>query len=219
MFKTLKKNSGFTMIELLAAVVVLGVMMMVAVPTVMEVLRDSRNKTYIDDAIRFVSTTQYKMNSDNNVPVPSRGGCLIMNLTYIDNNTFNDAPYDGEYDRTVSMVVAKRNPVGSDEEYVYYVRLLEKLPGDGYAYRGISTFRDVNSLYEKKAKDKFVESVAGREDGNEYAFDLSDYVSSNPAVPAKKTISSLKSMLNSKFGINCGDDIVIYGTNREEVYN
>ena len=46
-------NAGFTMIELLAAVVVLGILMIVAVPTVTNVLNDSKNKTYIDDSKRL----------------------------------------------------------------------------------------------------------------------------------------------------------------------
>ena len=83
-------NKGFTMIELLAAVVVLGILMIVAVPTVTNVLNDSKNKTYIDDSIRLISTFDNQMRKDNMMPVPAINCCIAMNLTYLDNNTFDE---------------------------------------------------------------------------------------------------------------------------------
>lgn len=193
LMKMLKKNSGFTMIELLAAVVVLGVLMMVAVPTVMNVLSDSRNKTYIDDAVRMVSTFEAEIKKDNMMPIPAVGSCIMMNLIYLDNNTFNDAPYDGEYDRLYSFVVAKRETIG---EYKYYPRLVEKLPKGDTGYRGID-LTEVNKLYEKDARDLYPKSI-----GKSKLFDLSEEVGDE---------AWIKSELAS-YGISC-NSVIVYAPN------
>ena len=104
-----KNNLGFSMIELLAAIVILGVLMGVAIPTVINILNDQRNNTYVSDAIKLSTNVDYKMKSDNQMIMPIRGGCVAMNLTYVDNNIFESAPYGGEYDQYKSFVIAKRN--------------------------------------------------------------------------------------------------------------
>lgn len=207
MTKNLKKNSGFTMVELLAAIVVLGVLMMVAVPTVMEVLRETRNSTYVDDAIRLVSTMEYKMNSDNMMPVPARGSCLVVNLTQLDNNTFGTAPYDGEYDRSKSFVVAKRLEVTDEKEYSYYVRLMEQLPNDG-GYRGVN-LTEIDDLYKENATDKYV--VNASKDAT-VMFDVSLYNGKDPDHPVTELQTSLLSQTDGE--LNCAG-IVVYASNRD----
>lgn len=191
-----EKNRGFTLIELLTAIVVLGILMGIAVPTVMDVLKDSRNRTYVDDAIRLTSNFDTQMRKDNMMPLPAVGSCIMMNLTYLDDNTFNDAPYDGEYDRVYSFVVAKRETLN---DYKYYPRLVEKLPKGSSGYRGID-LTEVNKLYEKSAKDLYVKSV-----GKSKLFDSSTMVSN---------VSTLRSKL-SAYGINC-NSIIVYAPSAED---
>ena len=120
-------NKGFTMIELLAAIVVLGILMGTAIPTVINIMNDQKNKTYVEDAIRLSSNVDSKMRSDNKVEVPPRnGGCVVLTLSYVDNNAFEKAPYGGQYDKQASFVVASRNIKSADEDYTYYVFLVEK---------------------------------------------------------------------------------------------
>lgn len=156
----LKKNSGFTMIELLAAIVVLGIMMAVATPAVMTLLRDNKNQTYVDDSIRFGTLMKSKLNSDNRVPVPAQNECIAISLAYLDDNTFGSAPYEGEYDKDLSFVIAKRENLYSDntkDEYKMFVRLVEMMPNN--AYRGID-FEDTNQLYSRDAKSTKVTNFA-----------------------------------------------------------
>ena len=162
-----KNNLGFTMVELLAAVVVLGISMMVAIPSVIDLLNDQRSDTYIKDALRLASNMDNKLRSDNKITVPRRGGCVAINLTYMDNNTFEEGPYGGEYDRWASFVVAKRNSAAADEEYTYYVRLIEKTPAG--AFRGVD-LKDSNRLYEIHANRKYVSNL-----GVSDAYSLTDY--------------------------------------------
>lgn len=153
----MRSNKGFTMIELLAAIIVLGILMGTAVPTVINILNDQKNKTYIEDAIRLVSNADYKMRSDNKIMIPPRdGGCVVITLSYMDNNSFEKAPYGGMYDKQASFVVASRNNKLADEEYQYYVVLVEKT--EGGSYRGVNLVES-NELYRDDAKDSKVENV------------------------------------------------------------
>ena len=164
----MKNNSGFTMIELLAAIIVLGLLMGSAVPIVTNVLTDQKNRTYVEDGIRLASNADNKMRSDNKIVIPPRGGgCVVISLDYMDNNAFSKGPYDGEYDKQASFVVVSRNNSSADEEYQYYVRLLEKLETGNY--RGIG-FKEYNVLYADNARDTVVENV-----GADAAFSLSSY--------------------------------------------
>ena len=54
-------NKGFTMIELLASMVLLSILMLTAVPTVLRVMDDSRKTTITNDAKKFVSNVEYKI--------------------------------------------------------------------------------------------------------------------------------------------------------------
>lgn len=168
----------------------------VAIPSVMNVLADSRNRTYVDDAIRLTSNFDMQMRKDNMMPLPAIGSCVMMNLTYLDNNTFNDAPYDGEYDRVYSFVVAKRETLN---DYKFYPRLVEKLPKGNSGYRGVD-LTEVDRLYEHNAKDLYVKSV-----GKSKLFDSSKMVSN---------VSGLKSKL-SAYGINC-NTIIVYAPSAED---
>lgn len=162
-----KNNSGFTMVELLAAMVILGISMSVAIPSVINLLNDQRNDTYIKDALRLASNMDNKLRSDNKITVPRRGGCVAINLTYMDNNTFEEGPYGGEYDRWASFVVAKRNAATADEEYTYYVRLVEKMSTG--SYRGVD-LKNSNLLYETRANRKYVSNITAAN-----AYSLTDY--------------------------------------------
>ena len=168
-----KNSFGFTMIELLAAIVVLGILMGVGVPVVMNIMTDQKHSLYINDAIRLASLADSKIRSDNKIQIPPRaaggdtGGCIVIGLDYMDNNGFEAAPYGGVYDKTRSFVVAQRNESTASEEYTYYVRLVEELSNG--AYRGVN-FIEVDKLYEDNAIDKYVENV-----GTSAAFQLNGF--------------------------------------------
>lgn len=157
----MQSNKGFTMIELLAAIVVLGILMGAAVPTVINILNDQKNETYVEDAIKLASNADYKMRSDNKVAIPPRTtGCVVLTLSYMDNNAFEKAPYGGQYDKYASFVVARRNSKTEEnngaEEYKYYVMLVEKTEAGGY--RGVN-LAESNELYNADARDTKIENI------------------------------------------------------------
>lgn len=129
----MKNNLGFTMTELLAAVVILGILMTMGVTTISNVLRNQKNNLYIEDARRLGTLAEKKIKSDNKIIVPGKNKCIVMRLDYLDDGTFDSAPYENSYDKTKSFVIIKRLATGY-YSYNYYVRLVEPV---GTSYRGI----------------------------------------------------------------------------------
>ena len=118
----MKNSKGFTLVELLAMLVVLGVLMAVAVPNVNGILKNQRDNTLVEDAGRFIEQTKTTMTIDSKIGKPAAGECLVFTLQYVDfNKEIAEGANSKEYKRFDSIVVYTR--VGN--EYKYYVRLIE----------------------------------------------------------------------------------------------
>lgn len=140
-------NKGVTMMELLGAMVILGILFGLAVPAITTVINDTRNKTYVDDAMKLVSNAEYALRKDNKIPKPTTTRCVLMTMVYLDNGVFDDGPYGGSYEKNMSYVVVKKEG-GKD---VYYVRIIERL-NDG-KYRGIDLRKDADLIKDNAYKN------------------------------------------------------------------
>ncbi len=58
MKKILNSNKGFTLVELLAVIVIMAILLMIAIPSISSILYDSRSKLYVQDALTYVTTTK-----------------------------------------------------------------------------------------------------------------------------------------------------------------
>ena len=144
--KIFKNRMGFTMIELLSAMVVLAIIVGIAVPAISETVNKTRNKTYVSDALKLISNAEYQFRKDNTLPKPTKSRCIVMSLVYLNNGVFDDAPNGGEYLRNKSFVVAVNDNLTNETKY--YVRLVED--------RGDSEYRGV----DLKSKDELNEEAA-----------------------------------------------------------
>ena len=154
MFKGIKNNKGVTMIELLGAMVILGMLMGIAVPAISDNIRKNRNQTYVNDAMKLISNAEYQFKKDNTIPKPTKTRCILMSLVYLNNGVFDEAPNGGEYLKNQSFVVAIND---SSNKTVYYARLIEDM-GDG-EYRGID-YKTKSDLIKDKSYE-YVTNVSG----------------------------------------------------------
>ena len=77
-------RQGFTLVELLAALVILGLLMVVAAPNVLGILNRNKSEIYIEDAKKLVSRAEYVMRGDTSISKPTGTGanCIAFSLGY-----------------------------------------------------------------------------------------------------------------------------------------
>ena len=81
------KKKGFTLTELLVVVAILGVLLLIAVPSINKVVDNSKLSASVSSAKNYITGIQYKFagNSKNN----SVKHYLVNNITYIIYNGCN----------------------------------------------------------------------------------------------------------------------------------
>ena len=61
----MKNNKGFTLVELLAVIVIMGILMMVAIPSVTRTIENSRKDTFVDIAKSYANAARNMWTTDN----------------------------------------------------------------------------------------------------------------------------------------------------------
>ena len=160
-------NKGFTMIELLATMILLSILMLTAVPTVLRTMENNRKKTVLTDAKKFVANVEYKLKNNNNyIRKPkSASDCIIVTLGYLDLGTdFKEGPHGGAYDLDKSYVVVKligKNP----QRYNYYVTLVETYGSNAHygvrllPYYKVKADGSTSSIIDRNGSKAFVDGI------------------------------------------------------------
>ncbi len=166
-------RKGFTLVELLAMLVVLGILMAVTIPNITGILNQSKTNIIKDDVAKMVDTAKMKIASDEDIKNPKTGKCIAFTLNALDkNDDFKSGANGGKYDKFNSYVIVKRE----NNEYKYYVTLIEEVDGNYYGVDNVD-FTD----FEK--------------DGDSLIGDISDYSSrklnSSSTLSIAKTDSSI----------------------------
>lgn len=143
-------RKGFTLVELLATILILSLLLLVAVPNVMSTIDKNKRDTYVEDAKKMITLAEYKVRSDTNIEMPTDGRCIVILLSSLDLSDFEEGPEGGEYDLEKSYVVIAR----SGSSYKYFSTIIEKYDGSTRGLPIIS--RD--DLNKENAKNKVLAS-------------------------------------------------------------
>ena len=120
----MKNNKGFTLVELLAMLVVLGVLMAIVIPNITGIMRNNRLNGYKGDAKQMVEKTNIMVSKTKSIKKPGQDECLIFTLDYLNtNDDITTGPNGGLYDQLESLVIYTRK----GQQYKYYVRLIEEV--------------------------------------------------------------------------------------------
>lgn len=98
------KNKGFTLIELIAVVVIMAIIALIATPNIVSMIDTGKKEDYLADANEFISKATYMFKQEkyrNDTNVFNGNKILLKDIENI--NDLND-PYGGTYDNTASYV-------------------------------------------------------------------------------------------------------------------
>ncbi len=139
----MKNNKGFTLVELLAAVIILSLLVVFSIPLITSLMEKSRAKIYVDDAKKLVGQAEYQMKKLEEDTI--QGKCFVMSLGYMGSSILDAGPNGGVYDKNNSFVVIK-DTTGNSLEYVKYeysVRLVEIINSGGYKGIDLKKIKDI----------------------------------------------------------------------------
>ena len=97
-------KKGFTLVELLAVIVILGVIMSIAIPNIVATIDRNKKSSYIEDAKRMISAAEYKIRSDSSIEYPTNDSITVITLSKLDNSELDESPYDTKYSKNKSFV-------------------------------------------------------------------------------------------------------------------
>ena len=137
-----ENRKGFTLVELLAMLVVLGVLMGVTIPNITGILGNNRLNVIKTDALEMVDKAKIKVARGDITERPKNNHCIVFTLDYLnDNGDITTGPNGGVYDQYESFIIYKRQ----GNRYKYYVRLIE----DADERTGFN-FEDIDNINEVK---------------------------------------------------------------------
>ena len=119
-------KKGFTLTELIAVIVILGVLMTVAIPNVLSIIERNKALSMIEDAKKFITEVEYKVRSDTSIILPTADrGATVIKLSYLTNTDLDQSPYGINYNKNNSFVVIARDCNASTHicTDTYYVTL------------------------------------------------------------------------------------------------
>ena len=163
-----KNNKGFTLIELIATITILGIIMLVAIPNIMSTSIKSKNRIYVNDATKLVSLSKYKFESDPDIETPSGLTCIKIPLSSLDQTELQKGPEGGGYDLNDSYVVIGYDNNESSpnyKTYVYYVQLRENYKSTS---KGIPLVK-YDDLLTKNDKNSLVKSTGWKSGPSDYS--------------------------------------------------
>ncbi len=116
MKKKLNNVKGFTLVELLAVIVIMGILMMVAIPNISRITNNSKKKVFANNAEAYIRQARTAIDSED-IEAPEIGKPVFIPTEYLDmqssNSPFTNKPMKG----TIKVENISTN---NEKKYKYY---------------------------------------------------------------------------------------------------
>lgn len=146
-------KKGFTLVELLAVVVIMGVLALIAIPNVTRILERGKKEQYISDAKEMISKAKYQFKINDTEL--SSGACNKYSLEVIDITNDYD-PYwnkeETEADNHKYDLASYVNVCNSNGTYKYSVKLFSNYSGLYYSNNNLISEENIDNAYINKVE-------------------------------------------------------------------
>ncbi|MCZ0756681.1 prepilin-type N-terminal cleavage/methylation domain-containing protein [Anoxybacillus sp. J5B_2022] len=145
MFKRFLKNErGLTLIELLAVIVILGIIAAIAIPSIGGLIDNSKKDAHVANAQQMINAAKIAVTADKDL-IPANGKYTVLPLAYLENKGYLETVKDpdgdaGTYKKGSDSSLTNQNadPKGEysyvlienkDTKLKYYVKLINSSRG------------------------------------------------------------------------------------------
>lgn len=147
------KKNGFTLVELLAMLTVIGIIMVVAIPNISGMLRNQRLNQIKHDANSMIESAKMKVSKNKLSAKLGSGECMVFSLYYLDENeNIVKGPNGGNYDLFDSVVVVTKVDTPESKRYDYHIRLVENTNGKRVGFE-LKDSTEIDSLRVNDIKE------------------------------------------------------------------
>lgn len=101
----MKNNKGFTLVETIAVIIILGVVLSIAVPSITNVVKSTNKNRMISDAETFISEVKEYVESDTIGNTPNDNKYKLVNIK----SKLSKSPYGKEYKENSYVQIVNNN--------------------------------------------------------------------------------------------------------------
>lgn len=109
----MKNNKGFTLVETIAVIIILGVVLSIAVPSITNVVKSTNKNRMISDAETFISEVKEYVESDTIGNTPKDNKYKLVDIK----SKLSKSPYGKEYKKNSYVDITNYSVCLTDGEY------------------------------------------------------------------------------------------------------